>query len=120
MLFQASLEVINRLNANRTNLSAEFGLTKFTDLTPEEFMSISASTLRFSKTATEFEDGNILKRSAYLDNNLPKIVDWRDKNVISNVKHQGSCQGCWAFAVTETIESMRVNQILFFLSFISI
>lgn len=73
-------------------------------------MSIQTSSkFRFSKTATELA-GNSLKRSVYLNNNLPRIVNWRNKNVISNVKHQESCQGSWAFAMIETIESMRVNR----------
>lgn len=40
---------------------------------------------------------------------VPKKVDWRDKHVVSKVKFQGGCGACWAFAVTQTIESMQVN-----------
>jgi cathepsin L len=36
---------------------------------------------------------------------LPLEVDWRSQGVISDVKDQGRCGSCWAFAATETIES---------------
>lgn len=36
---------------------------------------------------------------------IPAAVDWRDKNVITNIKDQGQCGSCWAHAATETMES---------------
>lgn len=38
--------------------------------------------------------------------NIPLKVDWRKKNVITDVEDQGTCGACWAFAAIEIAESM--------------
>lgn len=102
---QKSLENIEKLNANKSSSSAQYGLTKFSDFTAEEFLDLQNNRATFRRDLRRAVPNRL--RSAY-GNDLPQIVDWRDKHVVSKVKHQKNCGACWAFAVSETIESMQV------------
>jgi cathepsin F len=90
---------VDRVQArNSKSGSATFGLTKYADLTPEEFKSTYLGYIR-----PERSDVGVLSPK---DVDVPQTLDWRTKNMVTPVKNQEQCGSCWAFSVTENIESM--------------
>jgi len=95
--FRANLAEAERLNALG---GSEHGVTKFSDLSEDEFKSMY----------TGYTAGSMREALGDLPVHKPTIeaptsVDWRTKNVITPVKDQGQCGSCWAFSTVETCES---------------
>jgi len=85
---------------------ASWGITKFSDLTKEEFRArylikgFTSPKIRGEK----IETFNLPAPLAP----LPTSYDWRDHtpSVVTDVYNQMQCGSCWAFSITENIESM--------------
>jgi len=96
--YKQSKEIIAALNAKPGN-KAIYGITKFSDMTPEEFKSThkgyKASPNKKVDTAP----------ASLTITDIPTSYDWRTKNVVTPVKDQGQCGSCWAFSATEGVES---------------
>ena len=47
------------------------------------------------------------RRSIYnkIKNDIPDSIDWREKGVVNNIRNQGFCGACWAFATIQACES---------------
>ncbi|XP_055635974.1 cathepsin O-like [Toxorhynchites rutilus septentrionalis] len=119
-IFRSSLNKIATLNAHRAeNDTAIYGITQYADLTDQEFLQLKLADLKQSQTldkfiieskSSEMKDDIIFsraKRAALkIPENLPKVVDWREKGVVAPVKSQGACGACWAFSVVDTIASI--------------
>jgi len=95
-IFKQTLDRVRARNAR--NGSATFGLTKYSDLTVEEFKSFYLGYIR-----PERSDVGVLTPKEI---EVPQTFDWRTQNKVTPVKDQEQCGSCWAFSVTENIESM--------------
>jgi cathepsin L len=91
-------------DANQT-FSFNCSINKFTDLTPEEFKSrmtgFDAHLEYDFEKPIQTEIFPFKKRKKVPK--LPKFVDWRE-NAVTNVKIQGDCASCYAFAAAGSLE----------------
>ena len=82
------------------NKSYKTGITKFSDLTKQEFFK-TYLTLNYDAMAmANFNPTHITPSNA-----APTSWDWRDHGIVAD-KDQGNCGACWAFATTGNLESL--------------
>eukprot|EP00092_Neocalanus_flemingeri_P015597 GFUD01016885.1.p1 GENE.GFUD01016885.1~~GFUD01016885.1.p1 ORF type:complete len:389 (+),score=81.69 GFUD01016885.1:142-1308(+) len=76
------------------------GINQFSDWTHEEFLSILGN-FKASNNQTDPEINTI---DAHADIDIPSKKDWRDSGAVADVKNQGHCGSCWAFAAVASLE----------------
>lgn len=105
-IFAGNLERAKELNVQNIALGggAVHGVTKFSDLSPEEFR---AKYLNFVPPKTKERNGRAFSSlDKFKDvGQVPPHIDWSDKGATTPIKDQGQCDASWAMSVTEVIES---------------
>jgi cathepsin F len=102
--FLARYEVFKRnvmATFKEENLGYRTGITKFSDLTQQEFAKTYLN-LNYDAMAMANFEPTIVK----VKNAAPDAWNWKDKGVVSDVKDQGSCGSCWAFSTMGNLEGL--------------
>jgi len=131
-VFLANLQTIDTYNTR--NKGALHGITKFSDMTRDEFKSMNTLQLQTFKqdvnnfiekaenfvksvvlgeshiSAPDLDDCPACSRFPELkdflsEGKLPEKFDWRTYEAVTPVKNQGLCGNCWAWAAAADIEA---------------
>jgi len=105
--FIANLAEIKSFNSNSKNTYRK-GVNQFTGMTEKQVKAFVGHGYSQSGPAMAAARKTGLVHDQTHDklvSDLPNSLDWRQQNVVTAVKNQGGCGGCWSFSAAETMES---------------
>jgi len=104
-IFKGNSIIAAKLTA-QSGGDAEFGVTKYSDLSKDEFKA-RYLTYKPSNHTSEAVEMDVSEITTTVGSN-PIKWDWFG-NLTTAVKDQGQCGSCWAFSATEQMESMAIK-----------
>jgi len=107
-IFQENLRRYEDLQ--KKNPLARFGVTQFSDLSPQEFSKYYLMSKNFTKDYKAPAAKTVFEVSSRIAKPNPTNFDWFTQGVCTPIYNQGQCGSCWAFSATETIESYYAVQ----------
>ena len=101
-IFKSNLAHLTELNSQESARSYSAGITKFSDLTQEEYEQIFLNAEKPKKRMQK----NSIRLNQIPNQPIPDgSFDLRTQNLVTPVKNQGACACSWAFAATGLIET---------------
>ncbi|XP_051901068.1 cathepsin F-like isoform X2 [Pristis pectinata] len=104
-IFVENLKEARRLQEEDRG-TAEFGVTKFSDMSDEEFNQFYLNPLMMNDSSWMQKIAELPMAEPMANCSVPRQWDWRKKGAVTRVKNQGKCAACWAFASVANIESV--------------
>ena len=101
-VFKTNYKKMEAFTLSRKPKTHNVGITKFSDLTPQEFRNT------YLNLKVTLLDQIKAQSSAYQTSfeAAPAEFDWRKQAAVGDVKDQGSCGSCWAFSTVANLEGL--------------